>query len=51
MKKNGKIKSTGYDRRSKTFLGWRVDKERSLKYVHPSVKEEIEAIMKKRSEL
>lgn len=37
MRTNGKLKGNGYDRRKHKFLGWKIDEQRALKFVHPDI--------------
>jgi len=49
MRTNGKIKSHGYDRKKRMFLGWQIDEKRALKYAHQDVVRELEEFKKKRN--
>lgn len=48
MKETGKITSCGYNRQKKVFMGWKINRDRSLKYVHPEVKQPLLDALKER---
>ena len=51
MRTNGKIRGSGYDKRKRMFLGWKLEEKRALKFVHPDVLADLEAFLKSKNEL
>lgn len=49
MRNNQKIKGSGYDKKKKLFLGWKIDEKKALRYVHPDIIEELNQFKKQRN--
>lgn len=37
MRKHKKLYSSGYNRKERTFKGWKLDERKALKFIHPEV--------------